>query len=205
MADITPINGATEAVAALPSQFIGKPKIAALWQGLASPVTDYETTLQWVQTAYDIDASTGVQMDELGKQLGQPRLGGPYPIGESDSDYRVKLRAAVLRNRSRGTADDLVAMIRKLLNGIVVKVQTVDTPPAAFVLVVQVTAALTAAQVTALQQFCNAARAAGVGIQGLAWYIDPTFAWDGFPDPPFAGYDDGTGAVGGYWAVYVWP
>ena len=205
MADILPLNTPTEATNLLPSQFIDQPNIAALWRGLAYPIQDYEDTLFWLQTAYSLDNADGVQLDYVGQILNQPRLGGPYPVGESDSDYRVKLRAAVLRNRSNGSTPDLIAVVKALLNGNAVKVQIIDTPPAAFVLLVQVTTPLTSGEQTALIEFCESARSAGVGIAGLAWYADPTFAFDGFPDPPFQGYDDGTGAVGGYWANYIWP
>lgn len=205
MPDLTAINGATTAQAALPSVFVDKPNILALWRGLASPVTDYEAVLQWLQTAFTLDASTGRQMDALGQVLGQPRYGGDYPAGESDTDYRVKLRAAVLRNRSMGAAPDLILMVKALLTGKSPVVQVVDTPPAAFVLTVWVSAALTTAEAAALVEFCESARGAGIGIAGLAWYTAPTFSFAGFPDPPFKGYDDGTTAVGGYWANYIYP
>ena len=205
MSDLAPIDGPDLAAAALPSEFIGKPNILALWRGLAAPVSDYEAALQWMQTAFAIDTSTGVQMDALGQVLGQPRYGGPYPIGESDADYRVKLRAAILRNRSMGSTEDLIAMVNALLAAKSPSVQIADVAPAAFVLAVWVSSALTASEVAALIEFAISAKGAGIGIAGIAWYTAPTFAWDGFPDPPFEGYDDGTGLVGGYWANYVWP
>jgi hypothetical protein len=205
MADITPLSGNTEAVATLPSQFIDKANIFGLWTGLAYPITDYEDALYWIQTAYTLDQGAGVQLDYLGQILNQPRLGGPYPVGEPDADYVLKLRAAVLRNRSMGSAPELIAIFAALLGANYVGSQIFDTPPAAFVAAIWVSAALTPTEEQILGEFCDAARAAGVGIRGLAWYTEPTFAFDGFPFPPFAGYDDGSGTVGGYYAKYFWP
>ena len=206
MADLTPINGATEALAALPSQFVGKPNAEALWQALASPVTDYETTLQWLQTAYSLSAGTGVQLDAIGQIVGQPRAGGPYPVGESDADYLRKLRAAIIRNHSNGTIEDMIGVVNALLSNKAPVTQVFEVPPAGFVLAVWVSSALSALEVQALIDFCEDSRAAGVGIVGLAYYTDPTFAWGNVTTPaPFKGFDDGTTAVGGSWANYIWP
>lgn len=205
MADILPLAGPAEAVNALPGEFVDQPNIVGLWSALAGPVTDYEDTLYWIQYAYSLEQGAGVQLDRIGDILNQPRLGGPYPIGESDADYLIKLRAAVLRNRSMGSAPELMAIFKALLGSNYVGSQIFDTPPASFVAAIWVNTALTPAEEQALGEFCDEARSAGVGIRGLAWYTDPTFAFDGFPYPPFKGYDDGSGTVGGFWAKYFWP
>lgn len=205
MADIDPLAGPAEAVATLPSEFVDQPNIVGLWSALAGPITDYEDALVWIEYAYSFDQGAGVQLDYLGQLLNQPRLGGPYPVGEPDADYALKLRASVLRNRSMGSAPELMAIFAALLGSNYVGSQIFDTPPAAFVAAISVNTALTPTEEQILGQFCDEARAAGVGIRGLAWYTDPTFAFDGFPYPPFKGYDDGSGTVGGFWAKYFWP
>ena len=206
MADLIAINGADEALAALPAQFVGKPNAEALWKALASPVTDYEALLQWLQTAYTLDAGAGVQLDALGQILGQPRAGGPYPVGESDADYLRKLRAAVLRNRSMGNAPDLIAMVRALLSTKIISVQVSDFPAAAFKIAAYVSSALTASEEAALSEFCADARAAGVGLIGLAWYTSPVFGFVPSSNPPVQGYGDGNPAhPGGAWANYIYP
>lgn len=205
MPDIVPISGPTEMLGQMPSQFVGKPNLEALWTAVGVPATWLDDAHYWLQRAFTVEYGEGVQLDEIGKRMDQPRDGGPYPVGESDALYRVKLRAALLRNRSHGTAEELRAMVHALFDGLSPVVQIVDTPPAKFVLVVGVSAAPSASLQDALVAFCRAAKAAGVGIAGLAWYTAPTFSFDGFPDPPFKGYDDGTGLVGGFWANYIYP
>lgn len=189
----------------LAGQFSEATRLQALVEALAKSVKDIDDTAVALQTWRDIDTAQGAALDQIGQMLAQPRYGGAYPVGESDADYRSKLRAAILRNRSNGTAEQLIAMIVALLDGLAPVPQVVDVPPAGFVCAVWVSAVPSAAQVQALIEFCVAAKAAGVGILGLAWYTAPTFAFDGYPDPPFKGYDDGTGTVGGYWANYIYP
>lgn len=206
MADLTAMDAAAEAIAALPGQFIGRPHIEALWRAMASPVTDLETVLQWLQTAFTLDAGTGKQLDAIGQIVGQPRAGGPYPVGEADADYLRKLRAAVLRNRSMGSAADLIAMVRALLSTKIVGVQVSDYPPAGFKLAAYVSSALTTAEAAALVEFCVSAKAAGVGILGLAWYTAPVFGFVPSTDPPVEGYGDGNPLhPGGAWANYIYP
>ena len=190
----------------LPSQFVDQPNITALWQALGTPVTWIENAAVWLQTAFAIETAAGVQMDALGLLLNQPRLGGPYGIGESDANYRPKLRAAVLRNRSRCTADDLTAMVAALLGSKVLGIQVVDYPPAAFKLAVYVSSALTSSDEEALIAYCEAAKAAGVAILGLAWYTSPVFGFVPSSNPPVQGYGDGNPAhPGGAWANYIYP
>ena len=162
---------------------------------------DTEATIASLLAGRRLDTAAGVQLDGIGTMVGQTRLGG-----ESDADYLVKRRAAVLRNKSAGTEADLADMILALLTGKATAVVGFDCPPAAFKLLVMVSAALTTAEQTALVEFVQAAKAAGVGICGLAVATAPTFHWDGgAPDPPFKGFDDGTTTVGGYWALYLLP
>lgn len=205
MADIDPLAGPAEAVATLPSEFVDQPNIVGLWSALAGPITDYEDALVWIEYAYSLEQGAGVQLDYIGQLLNQPRLGGPYPGGEPDAVYVLKLRAAILRNRSMGSAPELMAIFAALLGDNYVGSQIFDTPPAAFVAAIWINTALTPTEEQILGEFCDVARAAGVGIRGLAWYTDPTFSFDGFPYPPFKGYDDGSGTVGGFYAKYFWP
>jgi hypothetical protein len=203
--DIAAFDIPAEAQSWLAGQFSEATRLQALTAALAEPVKDIDDIAVALQTWRDIDTATGVALDQIGQIINQPRYGGGYPVGEADADYRPKLRAAILRNRSNGTAEQLIAMVVALLDGLSPVVQVADVYPAGFVLAVWVSAAPSTAQAQALVDFCVAAKAAGVGIVGLAWYTAPTFAFDGFPDPPFKGYDDGTGLVGGYWANYIYP
>jgi hypothetical protein len=205
VADLTPISLTQTALDALPSQFVGKARMQALVLRLAARWQLLETVLWQLQTQRGVETAEGVQLDQIGELVGQVREGGAYPLGESDDLYRIKIRARALRNRSSGTVPDLQAIMHALLPAKAVAVQCVDVPPAAFVMAIQASAALTAAEEAIVAEFANGAKAAGVKIAGICWYTDPTFAFAGFPDPPFAGYDDGSGAVGGFWAHYFYP
>lgn len=205
MADLAPLDVTDDLQEALPAQFAGA-RFQSLMSAIAVgslQITDDIVLL--VQICRDLDDAIGVQLDQIGQMLNQPRYGGAYPVGETDDNYRIKLRAAVLRNRSMGTISELRAMVVALLTGYNPIVQISEFPPAAFVLAVGVSFPLSAAVAQTLVEFVLSAKPAGVLVAGIAWYVAPTFAWDGFPDPPFEGYDDGTGFVGGYWANFIWP
>jgi hypothetical protein len=205
MADLAPLDVTTDLQGALPSQFVGANFLAFCESLSLGGLQMLDDIVLLAQVCRDLDDAVGVQLDQIGQLLNQPRYGGAYPVGETDDLYRIKLRAAIMRNRSMGTTDDLIAMIVALLTGYSPSVQITDVPPAAFVVFVTVSAPLTAAIADVLVEFILAAKPAGVLVAGIGWGVDPTFAWAGFPDPPFAGYDDGTGLVGGFWANYVWP
>lgn len=200
MADLIAINGPNAMIAAAPGWVRGKPNLEALWRGLGAPVSDLEAAVVWLQTAFTVEHSTGKQMDALGDRLNQPRSGGRYPAGESDTAYRGKLRAAVLRNRSMGTAPQLRAMVKALLHDYAPKVQILDVGTASMTVAVGVASALDAATAAALLDFMLAAKSGGVGLS-LAWYVAPVFGFA--EDADAAGFDDGTGTVGGTFANYL--
>lgn len=205
MADLPPLDVTTDLQGALPSQFSGD-NFQAFMEALSlGGLQMLDDIVLLAQVCRDLNDAVGVQLDQIGQLLNQPRYGGAYPVGETDDLYRIKLRAAILRNRSNGTTADLIAMVVALLTGYNPSVQLTDLPPAAFTLFVVVSAPLTADVADVLVEFVLAAKPAGVLVAGIAWGVAPIFAFDGFPDPPFAGYDDGTGLVGGFWANYVWP
>jgi hypothetical protein len=162
---------------------------------------DTEATLASFLAGRRLDTAVGAQQDGIGTMVGQTRLGG-----EADALYLVKLRAAVLRNKSQGREQDLADMILALLKGKATSVVGFDCPPAAFKLLVITSAPLTVAEQAALIEFVQAAKGAGIGICGLAVASSRTFHWDGnASDPPYQGFDDGTGTTGGYWALYLLP
>ena len=205
--DLSSFIAGDVAASLIPSRLADADRFLDLLQSLVSPVTSLDAVIAQAQTGGLLSPadSAGVWLDAIGKLIGQPRKGGAYPLGESDTDYRRKLRAAVLRNRSGGTAEDLIAVVSALLGDNAQTIHVSDCPPAAFTVSIGVAVPLTSAEQVDIVDFVEAAKAAGVKVAGIAWYTDPTFAFDGFPDPPFAGYDDGSGTVGGFFAVYFHP
>lgn len=77
---------------------------------LAPQIQDLEDSGQTILTILDIDNSEGVQLDVIGRFVGQSRL------GSSDVVYRTLIKAKVLVNRSTGTSEDIYAAMRVLLD-----------------------------------------------------------------------------------------
>lgn len=203
MADLELLNGPRLMLEALPSEF-RRPNLEAAWQALGQPIRNGDEAVVWLQSAFTVSLGEGIQLDKLGELLNQPRLGGVYPLGEADAVYRGKLRAAILRNRCKGTAPEIVAVVHALLTKARL-VQISDAPPAAFNLSIEVTSALTSDEQQALIDFAVQSKAAGVKIVGIAWYEAPVFGFVPSTDPPVEGYGDGVGGPGGAWANYIYP
>jgi len=187
--DLTPLDVDAQVETDLPSQY-RVTSVLQFVQALASGLqATNDVVLEWA-AAYDLDTAAGLQLDALGERLGQPRDGGQYPDGESDGIYRMKVRAAVLRNRSGGTIPDLIAVVKALFalsNPVVIIARN---GIASFSLVVELSTTPDADEVQTLGQFVQAAKAAGVA---ATVYVASayTFAYTTFPDPPYRGYNAG--------------
>lgn len=145
------------------------------------------------------EGAAGIYLDWWGLQVGQGRG------ADTDEEYRIKLQAAGARNRSNGTNPDMLLVLTLLLGTLATQVSIIPAYPAGIYIILTCPAPLTAATQEAVIAFAEASVAAGVGILGIAEIVNPVFAFAGFPDPPYRGYDDGSGLVGGYWANYFYP
>ncbi len=188
---------AADAVAELPAQYVDADLLKAVAQTLGERAQYVETALWSMLTeALPSSATTaGAQLDRFGALVGQARVGGDYPAGETDALYRAKLASAAQRNRSAGTSSDILGVLASLLGGNLTIGVLLDTPPAAFQLLVVVGTALTADEQAMVREFIERTRAAGIGTT-YATYDGPVF-----------GFDDGTGYswIGGWgtdWAAF---
>jgi hypothetical protein len=69
---------------------------------LVSPLQEVEDAMLAILEQRSIDLAVGVQLDALGKLVGQPRL------GLDDETYRRYVRARVATNRSDGNIEDVI-------------------------------------------------------------------------------------------------
>lgn len=141
---------------------------------LTGPANDLEAALQALLTERAVDTAFGVQLDQLGDIVGQPRNGA------TDDDYRRYLRARIATNRSHGIFEDLIRVSVLVLNDPtnVVDVQTYQIATA----VVSVLAAtVTTAVADILISFLLQAKEAGVRIILIYSNFPPstTFTYDG--------------------------
>jgi len=161
-AEIT--NVSTLAQESVPGQYVDKAVMMALVQTLGDRAQVLESLLWQLATEStpDQSATVGAQLDKWGQMVGQPRLGGDYPAGEGDTIYRQKLAAAVLRNRSEGTASDVLGVVAALFGSALTIAVVQDTPPAAFSLLLVVTAPLSTAEQAMVRDFVDRTRGAGI-------------------------------------------
>jgi hypothetical protein len=95
----------SDTLAFLYGQFQGAPVIEAILASWADQCQDIEDMLVDVLVLMALPDATGVQLDILGRIVGEPRL------GRTDDEYRIAIGARVRGNRSNGTVEDIIAVL----------------------------------------------------------------------------------------------
>lgn len=97
-----------------------QPNLASFLTAVVAPVQDIEDALQQLLTERTVDTAVGDQLTDIGAIVGEPRS------GLSDADYRPRVRARIMANRSRGIVEDLIRIARLVIDddALTVKVQT---------------------------------------------------------------------------------
>lgn len=145
----------SRARARLKEQFKDKTNYIAFLDCLTAPAQDIENALWELLVERSIDAAEGVQLDNIGTIVGQLRN------GDSDADYRPKLRARIAANTSNGTMFDLIKVAKLVVNDSAVSVVLEPQYPAAIVVNIE-NVALEADLAAILVDFLKDTKAAGV-------------------------------------------
>lgn len=107
-------NHADLAVELLLEQFKDKENLEAFLRALVGPMQDIEEVAHDLDTEMRLDNSIGAQLDMIGRivKIARGSLG--------DDAYRTRLRSHIAANRSEGTPDDVLIVLRLMvaLNGI---------------------------------------------------------------------------------------
>lgn len=148
---------AEDAIARLIEQYKGKPRIEAFIQALADRVQDLEDTLYDIFFESAIANATGTQLDDIGDIVGQQRQ------GMLDAEYRTFVRARIKANRSSGRIEELIEILRLILDGQTVPPATAirarDAYPAGVALEAD---GVTSNTLIIWRDFLNGAKSAGV-------------------------------------------
>ena len=115
---VAQITDHTEAAKArLLQQYKGKANIEALLDSLGGQqIQDLEDILFDINSRLDIDTSVGVQLDNIGVIVGQPRS------GKDDATYRIFLKAKAGRNVSEGDIERVISVWKIITGGAVIQV-----------------------------------------------------------------------------------
>jgi hypothetical protein len=97
------------AVDLLLEQLKDKVKLEAFLRALVGPAQELEEVAHDLDTEMRLDNAVGAQLDMIGRIVNLQR--GSL----SDSDYRTRLRAHIRANRSEGTPDDLLEVLRLMV------------------------------------------------------------------------------------------
>ena len=141
-----------------------KPRISAIIRGEAAQYQAIEDAYWQLLTEFGVETAIGWALDVLGKIVGEPRQGA------LDADYRLRVRARIRVNRSDGTIEDIIEVVRLLIGSVLLPSATIKLTeyyPAAFVL--RITGlVITATQALIYGSFIRQARGAGIG-SGFGW------------------------------------
>jgi len=144
-------------------------------------------TLETILSSESLSTAIGEQLDGFGKILNLPR--GSL----SDSLYRTALYLKIYMVNSEGTIEDLVKIFGSLMNSDHVEIH--EYFPAAFSIQASVPVEPDMETARTAVELC---KAAGVEIGSLSLTTSPAFAFAEYVGPDeTAGFDDGTGTVGG--------
>lgn len=87
-------------------------------------VQDAEDGIDPLVLVRDINTATGDPLDSLGEAVGESR------DGRNDDQYRLIIRARILINKSNGTPNELIAIVRQLVGDPTIIVELDEYNPA---------------------------------------------------------------------------
>ncbi len=150
-----------------------KTKIQALVGALALPAQDLEDALYQILTLRWLTSAQGIQLDALGRIVGQRRL------GLDDPTYQLFLQARILVNKSSGGPEELISALKIVLSS-TATLELRYFLPCSFTMTIH-GQAVTNVLAAVLAQLLTSARAAGVGAQLIWSTVAPsaTFTLDG--------------------------
>lgn len=141
-----------------------KPRIKQVLTGEAAQYQAIEDAYWQLLTEFGVDTAIGWALDVLGRIVGEPRQGA------LDADYRLRVRARIRVNRSDGTIEDIIEVVKLLIGSVLLPSATIKLTeyyPAAFVL--RITGlTISATQALIYSSFIKQARGAGIG-SGFGW------------------------------------
>ena len=85
-------------------------RFGRLFKVIAEEFDEVRTSIDLFETIRDIEASTGVNLDQIGVIIKETRK------GKNDEDYRVALYIAALRDRTKGTVPEIIQIARLISN-----------------------------------------------------------------------------------------
>ncbi len=110
-----------EAYARLSHQFKDKPNIQALLAIFAGRYDELETAYYALLVERTIYTAVGAQLDQIGARVGQPRN------GLADEVYRRYILARIAANKSDGLVEDLIDVVRLVLNDTTLSTRVLTT------------------------------------------------------------------------------
>lgn len=114
--DVATIDHVALGLSRVAMQYQASPNFIAYLTAILSLDNELEGVFQQIAQQVDIDVASGVNLDTIGVIVGISRVlpGGPrnpLPPDQSiltDAQYRLLLRAKIVKNHSRGTNEDLL-------------------------------------------------------------------------------------------------
>lgn len=136
-------------------QYKDSPNLDGLLSAFLEQVQTLENNIAAVNASRDVDKATGLSLDAIGALVGRPRA------GLADDLYRVFIKGQTLVNRSRGTAEDIIAAVLAVVSNSGKRAYLVErTTSRSFEL--RVIGPVTAYEAQVLPGIVKRARAAGV-------------------------------------------
>ncbi len=123
------------------SEHITKPKYVEWVRALLKPFIETINLNDEIKKAFNLNTSTGVQLDILGKILVQSRNMNFQPSDGSssilkDEDYRILLKAKVLKNQWKGTISEFYKYWNILFQNTPLNIYLIDNQDMAPVIVI---------------------------------------------------------------------
>lgn len=138
-------------------QRLRKPRIEGIAKAIAAEAQSVEDAAYQLLTEINLDVGVGAQLDLIGKLLRVPRR------LLTDDTYKVRLRVEILLNRSAGTIDDVLSVVRAASALVSDAVYSLDRPSPATI-EVSFEGTVTDAFLSELWGFLNRARGLGIAL-----------------------------------------
>lgn len=197
MSDISKISThVADALKRLFQQYKGK-NVEGLLTSLVTGYQSLEGIFFDLKEDRTLSNATGDTLENIGAIVGVTRF-----FGESDADYRKRVKLAIFKNRAQGTAKVLIETVQNFTDASVVVFFEGAEASFGFVIDEQ---NLTQDQIDALYEGLKTAKLAGVTIEHVTSYTEEAFGFDGDPNALGFGKSTDGQTSGGKFAQLLVP